>query len=198
MVRRRLPALWLALALISAGPATAGPESCAGDYWPGTLPEHAVDSVSLDDLQDFLDTAPVFDGISFSVTAVGDELWLDILKYPGKVTALASIRTILVIGRVVRPDYTKLVLTDAGKGIFEIPYGALHRIGCQFVWGVQGAGQNPNALNRDLVDAMRFYGTGQRIAPPYDGLLLGDTGKMLNTLNDVVYPRWLLPGTQIE
>lgn len=198
MVRRGLLAFWLALALISPGRAAAGPESCAADYWPGTLPEHAVDSVSIGDLQEFLDTAPVFDGISFSVTTVGDELWLDILKYPGQVTALASIRTILVIGRVVRPDYSKLVLSNAGKGIFEIPYGALHRIGCQFVWSVQGAGQNPIALNRDLVDAMRVYGTGQRIAPPYDGSLLGDTGKMLNTLSEVVYPRWLLPGTQIE
>lgn len=198
MVRTRLGALLIATAFINASQALAGSETCRGHYWPGTLTEHEVDSVSVSNLQRFLDTAPVFDGITFSVTTQGDELWLDVVKYPGDVSALASVRTILVIGRVVQPDYAKLVLADTGRGIFEIPYEALHKIGCQFVWGIQGAGQNPIALNRDLIDNMRDYATNERVAPPFNGSLLGDTSKMVNAFNDVVYPRWLLSNTEIE
>jgi hypothetical protein len=198
MVRAIVSALLFAMAFANSSQTLAGSESCAGNYWPGTTPEHEVDSVSVRDLQRFLDTAPVFDGITFSATMNSDELWLDVVRYPGNVTALASIRTILVVGRVVQPEYSKLVLADAGGGVFEISYEAIHKIGCQFVWGSQGAGQNPIALNRDLIDNMRVYGTNERVAPPFNGSLLGDTGKMVNAFNEVVYPRWLLSNTEIE
>lgn len=172
--------------------------SCGVNYWPGTLPEHQVDSISASALQSFLDSAPVVDGIKFQVTLKGGELWLDIVSYPGDLTALASIRTLFVIGRVVKPEYSKLVLADKSEGEFEISYRDLHTIGCQFVWGVQGRGQNPIALNRDLTDALRYYPTGVRVAPPFNGSLLGDTNIMLTTLNNLVYPRWLLKTVEIK
>lgn len=172
--------------------------SCGVNYWPGTLPEHQVDSISASGLQSFLDSAPVVDGIKFQVTRKGSELWLDIVSYPGDLTALASIRTLFVIGRVVRPEYSKLVLADKNEGEFEISYRDLHTIGCQFVWGAEGRGQNPIALNRDLTEALHYYPSGQRVAPEFTGSLLGDTGVMLNTLNNVVYPRWLFKTVEIR
>ncbi|RVO43472.1 hypothetical protein CN093_03965 [Sinorhizobium meliloti] len=176
----------------------AQPQSCGSEYWPGTLPEHQVDSVEVADIQQFLDTSPVFDGIEFAATVRNDELWLDIVRYPGDVTMLASIRTLLVIGRVVKPQYKKVVLADNGTGLFEISYNDLHAIGCQFVWGVQGKGQNPVALNRDLADRLRFYPDGGRVAPPYNGSLMGDTNAMLTTMNKIVYPQWMMKTVKIK
>ncbi|TCR95966.1 hypothetical protein [Rhizobium sp. BK418] len=183
---------------LSVAAFAADGESCGQNYWPGTLPEHAVDSVSASHLQSFLDTAPIIDGIKFQVTRKGSELWLDVVSYPGDVTALASIRTIFIIGRVVKPEYSKLVLADKTEGEFQISYRDLHAIGCQFVWGVQGRGQNPIALNRDLTDALRYYPSGQRVAPAFTGSLLGDSSIMLNTLNNVVYPQWLFKTVEIK
>lgn len=183
---------------MSLAAVAADGDSCGGNYWPGTLPEHKVDSISVGSLQSFLDTSPVFDGIKFRASRKGTELWLDVVSYPRDVTALASIRTIFVIGRVVKPEYSALVLADKADGEFEISYRDLHAIGCQFVWGVEGRGQNPIALNRDLTDALRYYPKGARVAPPFNGSLLGDTNIMLSTLNEIVYPRWLLRTVEIK
>ncbi|MGZ2381764.1 hypothetical protein [Rhizobium brockwellii] len=193
-------AMWFCGAFfgMSLAALAADGDSCGGNYWPGTLPEHQVDSIDVSSLQSFLDKAPVFDGIKFEVTRKGGELWLDIVSYPGDLTALASIRTLFVIGRVLKPDYSKLVLADKHEGEFEISYRDLHSLGCQFVWGVEGRGQNPIALNRDLTDALRYYPAGERVAPPFTGSLLGDTNVMLTTLNQIVYPQWLLKTLEVR
>lgn len=199
MVRGWLFAAGLIIsALLPSLAQAAEGESCGASYWPGTLPEHQVDTVSASELKSYLDSAPIIDGIKFDVSYHGGEIWLDIVRYPGDVTMLASIRSLLVIGRVVRPEYEKLVLADDGKGVFEISYQSLHSIGCQFVWGVEGKGQNPIALNRELADALRFYGTGERVALPFNGSLMGDTNKMLSTFNEVIYPQWVLKTVAIE
>lgn len=188
----------LTTALIAGLAHAAEGGSCGANYWPGTLPEHEVDTVSAAELKAYLDSTPIIDGIEFDVSYRGGEIWLDIVRYPGDVTMLASIRSMFVIGRVVRPEYEKLVLANDGKGLFEISYKSLHAIGCQFVWGIEGKGQNPIALNRELADALRFYGTGERVASPFNGSLMGDTSKMLSTFNDVIYPQWVLKTVTID
>jgi hypothetical protein len=178
--------------------AFAQPETCQSEYWPGTLPEHEVDSVDVSELQRFLDTSPAIEGIEFETSLHGDgEVWLDIVRFPGEVTVLASLRTVLIVGRVVKPQYKKLVLADNGEGVFEVPYADLHRIGCQFVWS-EGKGQNPIALMRDLADKLGSYPNGARVAPPFNGSLLGDTTTMLTTMNQIVYPKWVLKTVEIK
>lgn len=157
-----------------------------------------MDAVSPRQLQGWLDSQPIIQGVKYSTSLKGRDLWLDVVEYPGDVTALASIRAILIIGRVVKPEYHKLVLADGSEGIFEISYADLHSIGCQFVWSVEGNGQNPIVLNRQLADALRYYPDGGRVAPIFTGSLFGDTNKMLSTFNEVVYPKWLLKSAIIE
>ncbi|WP_085033618.1 hypothetical protein [Ensifer aridi] len=135
-------ALRVALILLATTvAASAQPQSCGSEFWPGTLPEHEVDSVEVADIQEFLDTAPAVDGIEFAAALKGDELWLDVVRYPGDLTIVASIRTLFVIGRVVKTQYKKLVLADNGTGLFEVSYADLHAIGCQFFWGSKGKGR---------------------------------------------------------
>lgn len=191
-------ALLVAASMSSASPSfSSDGESCGGQYWPGTLPEHSVDAIAPRELQEWLDHAPIIQGVKYSVTVKGKELWLDAVEFPGDVSALASIRAILIIGRIVKPGYDKLILADGEDGVFEISYADLHIIGCQFVW-TEGKGQNPIALNRELADALRYYPDGGRVAPIFTGSLLGDTTAMLTTFNQVVYPKWLLKSVVIK
>lgn len=187
----------IAILAISTSAAVAAENSCGEKYWPGTGPEHAVDQVSVSGIQDFLDTSPAVDGIKFAVTVKGKEVWLDIVQYPPQVSVIASLRSLLVLGRVVKPGYDKLVLADGDKGLFQVSYQDIHAIGCQFVWGTEG-GQNPIHLLRELADSLTYYADGSRVAPPFTGSLMGDTSAMLGTMNKIVYPEWLLKTVTIQ
>lgn len=187
----------IAILAISTSAAVAAENSCGEKYWPGTGPEHAVDQVSVSGIQSFLDTSPAVDGIKFDVTIKGKEVWLDIVQYPPQVSVIASLRSLLVLGRVVKPGYDKLVLADGDKGLFQVNYQDIHAIGCQFVWGSEG-GQNPIHLLRELADSLTYYADGSRVAPPFTGSLMGDTSAMLGTMNKIVYPEWLLKTVTIQ
>ena len=171
---------------------------CGSNYWPGTLSEHKPNSVAVSELNGFLSTFPSAEGIMFEIKRKPDELWIDILEYPGHVTVAASIRILFIIGRITDGDFGALVLADAGKGIFRISENDIRAIGCQFVWSVRGRGQNPIALIRQFIDTLRYYDTGQRVAPQFNGSLLGDTNKAMIALNKIVYPEWILSTTKIR
>ncbi|MFF2320221.1 hypothetical protein ACFVTJ_04125 [Agrobacterium sp. NPDC058088] len=182
---------------LSVAPAMAADNSCGEKYWQGTGPEHTIDQIPVSGLQRFLDTSPAIDGIKFHVSMKGKEVWLDIVQYPPEVSVIASLRSLLVIGRVVQPGYDKLVLADGDKGLFQVSYQDIHAIGCQFVWGAEG-GQNPIHLLRELADSLTYYADGSRVAPPFTGSLMGDTSAMLGTMNKIVYPEWLLKTVTIQ
>lgn len=184
--------------LFCVASAIAADNSCGEKYWPGTGPEHAVDQVSASGIQKFLDTSPAVEGIKFGVSIKGKEVWIDVVQYPPEVSVIASLRSLMVLGRVVKPGYDKLVLADGDKGLFQVGYPDIHEIGCQFVWGADKKGQNPIALLRQLADKLTYYETGARVAPPFNGSLMGDTNAMLTTMNKIVYPEWLLKSVKVQ
>ncbi len=172
--------------------------SCGDNYFASSQDGQQIDSVEVDDLQAHLDTSSDTEGMKFAVSLKGDELWLDLVKTPSDISALVAVRTIFIIGRIVKPAYAKLVLSDEGKGLFQISYQNIHAIGCQFVWGGQSTGQNPTALMRQMVDSLEIYPSGDRLAPPFNGSLLGDTSLSLKTMTERVYPEWLFKHVEIE
>ncbi|PIE14862.1 MAG: hypothetical protein CSA68_09335 [Rhodobacterales bacterium] len=186
-----------ALAVVfSAGSVLAN--ECGSNYWPGTLPEHEPNSVAVSDLNDFLATFPTAEGIKFDVEVKPGELWIDVLEYPGEVTVAAASRILFIIGRIADGEFGSLVLADAGEGLFRISEDDIRSIGCQFVWGVEGRGQNPIALLREFADALTYYDTGHRVALPFNGSLLGDTHKALDMLNEAVNPQWVLRTVEVK
>lgn len=171
---------------------------CGSNYWPGTLPEHEPNSVAVSDLSDFLATFPTAEGIKFDIEVKPGELWIDVLEYPGEVTVAAASRILFIIGRITAGEFGSLVLADAGEGLFRISEDDIRAIGCQFVWGVEGRGQNPIALLRQFADALTYYDTGRRVALPFNGSLLGDTNKAMAVLNEAVNPQWVLRTVEIK
>jgi len=183
------------LALV-AGAAHAN--QCGRNYWPGTLPEHELESVAVSELETFLDTFPTAEGIKFSLEEKPDELWIDVVEYPGDVTVAAASRILFIIGRIADGEFGSLILADAGEGLFQISEADIRAIGCQFVWGVEGRGQNPIALLRQFADSIEYYETGQRVAQPFNGSLMGDTTKAMAVLNEAVNPNWVLRTVEIK
>ena len=171
---------------------------CGSNYWPGTLPEHEPNSIAVSELGNFLTTFPTAEGIKFEVEVKPDELWIDVLEYPGEVTVAAASRILFIIGRIADGEFGSLVLADAGEGLFRIPENDIRAIGCQFVWGVEGRGQNPIALLRQFADTLTYYDTGRRVALPFNGSLLGDTNKAMAVLNEAVNPQWVLRTVEIK
>jgi len=166
--------------------------SCGDKYFAGTLPEHEVGSVELSELANFLDTFPTADGIKFDVDIRPNELWIDVLEYPGDVTMAAASRILFIIGRIADGEFGELVLADNGEGLYKISEESIRAIGCQFVWGVEGRGQNPIALIRDFADNLEYYDSGQRVAARFTGSLLGDTTAAMDVLNKYVNRNWVL------
>lgn len=182
--------------LFSASGALAN--ECGSNYWPGTLPEHEPNSVAVSELGEFFLTFPAAEGIKFDVEVKPGELWIDVLEYPGDVTVAAASRILFIIGRIADGEFGSLVLADADEGLFRISETDIRAIGCQFVWGVEGRGQNPIALIRQFADALRYYDTGRRVALSFNGSLLGDTNKAVAVLNEAVNPQWVLRTVEIK
>lgn len=186
-----------ALAVIVSASGTLA-NDCGSNYWAGTLPEHEPNSVPLSDLGDFLNTFPTAEGIKFEVDVRPGELWIDILEYPGEVSVAAASRILFIVGRLADGEFGSLVLADAGDGLFKISESDIRDIGCQFVWGARGRGQNPIALIRQFADALEHYDTGRHVAPRFTGSLMGDTNRAMNVLNEAVTPQWVLRTVKIK
>lgn len=149
-------------------------------------------------MSDFLATFPTAEGIKFGIEVKPDELWIDVLEYPGEVTVAAASRILFIIGRIADGEFGSLVLADANEGLFRISEDDIRAIGCQFVWGDEGRGQNPIALLRDFADVLTYYDTERRVALPFNGSLLGDTSKAMAVLNEAVNPQWVLRTVEIN
>jgi hypothetical protein len=120
-----------------------------------------------------------------------DELWVDVVSFPGSTSAAVAPSLIMRIGRLANNDFEGLVLAHEGQGLFRIEREDLRKIGCQFIWGREG-GENPIALMRDLYKALTYYDSGAPLSRAFNGNLLGDTGLTMRLNNEVVLPAWIL------
>ncbi len=172
--------------------ATANATSCLN--WPRFFStEDYLEPLSIDVSQvgSFFSTYVHSEGIQFASEMRGNELWVDITKYPGTTTAAGALRAIMQMGRLVSDDFDTLVLADDGVGLFAISEPKLRDIGCQFIWGRKG-GQNPIALMRDLFQGMEYYETRQPLSTRWNGSLLGDSNLAVTLNNEVLVPEWVL------
>lgn len=146
-------------------------------------------SVNAGDMGDHMNNWEWSDGVQFSTELRDEELWLDILSFPGEASAAVAGRTIMQIGRLASEDFDRLVLADDGTGLFLIEKPDLRRIGCQFIWGREG-GQNPIALIRDMYRSLAHYPSGAPLSTAFTGSLMGDTSLALKLNNEVLIPKW--------
>ncbi len=130
-------------------------------------------------------------GIEFKSTRHGKEVWLDITSYPGETTAAGGSRAIMMVGRLMDENFEKLVLAEAGKGIFVISEPELRAIGCRFIWGKEG-GENPIALMRELFKALRWYEGDRPLSTAWNGSLFGDTNNAISLHSEVLMPEWAM------
>lgn len=143
------------------------------------------------EVDDFLNTSEFSSGLVLEAQLHGDELWVDILKFPGHSSAAIGMAAIMKIGRLVDADFEKLVLADNGNPAFFIYEPVAREIGCQFIWGREG-GQNPIYLMRILAMNLHRYETNALVATGFTGSLLGDTKLALSINTEILLPDWAL------
>jgi hypothetical protein len=160
-------------------------------------PDKTPFSVPIAELEQRLNNDPSSDGVKMHIGHHDGVLSFDIYESPGETSAAAIVRVLFMAFRLAEKDYTRVSLVDTGTEIFSLDASDAQSIGQQFVWGEAGAGQNPIALIRQFADALRDD-SGNRVAPPFNGSLLGDTSKALDTLNDRFHPDWTFATIDIQ
>lgn len=148
-------------------------------------------SVPASEIDDHLNGSMDLEGIEIAVDLDDDDLRLDVLSYPGDVTAVAALRVVFMIGRLTDESYDRLVLIDEGEPLFYISEADLRSVGCRFIWRRQG-GENPIALMRDFYSDLHFFDTDLPVVRGLSGSLLGDTQRVLQANNEVVLPAWIV------
>lgn len=148
-------------------------------------------SVDTSEVGSFFSSYKYAGGVQLSSEMRSDELWIDITEFPGDTTAAAASRIVMQIGRLVEDDFNALVLAEGQTGLFRVPEPELRRIGCQFIWGIEG-GENPIALMRELFKSMEHYETGKPVSTNWNGSLLGDTTLALDINNTLFLPKWVM------
>jgi hypothetical protein len=160
-------------------------------------PQKEPFSVPLSSLEDRINTDPSAEGVKMHIGHGNGILSFDIYETPGDTSAAAVLRVLFMAFRLAEKDYSKVNLTDSGSVIFSLVGQAAQSIGQQFVWGEAGAGQNPIALIRQFADALVDQ-NGNRVAPPFNGHLLGDTTRALDTVNKRLHPDWTFATIDIK
>lgn len=148
-------------------------------------------SVPAKDLDDHLNGSADLEGIKIKTELAGRDLQLDVLYYPGTVSAAAALRVVFIIGRLSDESYDRLVLTDENRSLFYISEPDLRSVGCRFIWRSQ-VGENPIALMRDFYSDLRYFETDRLVVQGLTGSLIGDTQLVLQTNNEIVIPAWIL------
>lgn len=184
-----VPALLLAPSASQATDCSRWPRFASSEAYLQPL------SVSASDIDDHLNSSVDLEGIEIAAELAGRDLQLDVLHYPGGVTAAAALRVVFIIGRLSDESYDRLVLMDEGEPLFYISEPDLRSVGCRFIWRRQ-AGENPIALMRDFYSNLYNYENDQPVVRGLNGSLLGDTQRILQANNEVVLPAWI--GSAIE
>lgn len=173
-------------------PSLSAADTCPGQIFsakpdltaPGSVPNGALASY-------VNENRSWADGIKISVDQRDDELWLDVTEYPGTAAVAAAMRVVWLLARVSSGNQKRLVFADEGRGLFQIDSAVAKDIGCRFVIGENG-GENPIALMREFYDALEVFQTGRRVAPLYNGSLLGDTMTAMTVNNEIFVPKWIV------
>ena len=189
----RLNYLLTAFLLVIANslPSVSAASECLGQVLSAAPDLTRPNSVANSDLESLINGGASWaDGVKISVDGRGKELWLDVTEYPGTTAIAATPRIIWLIGRISSGAQTRVVFSDGKKGLFAIDEPILKNIGCRFVIGQEG-GENPIALMREFYDALTYFDTGARVAPRFNGSLLGDTMIALDVNNKVFVPAWV-------
>ncbi|WP_189411370.1 hypothetical protein [Neogemmobacter tilapiae] len=165
---------------------------CGSSLLSGRLDLTPPNSVPNTALQDFINDGPSWaENVKVSVEEKGADLWIDITEFPGTSSAAVAPRIAFLIGRVSSGNHSNIVFADDSRGIFVIDEVVLKNIGCRFVIEQEG-GENPIVLMREFYNALLNYDGRERVAPIYNGNLLGDTNIALSVNNDVFVPGWVL------
>ena len=152
-------------------------------------------SVSVSDIQNYINGLATSEGVVFDIEQKDTELWIDIVYVPDNATVISGLRAVMQIGRLVSGDFEKVVLSDDGKGIYQLPEPKVREIGCQFIWGAEG-GQNPIYLIRVFFENLELYPDAQRAVSGFTGHLMGDTNVAMEYHNNQFATQWLLSALQ--
>ncbi len=155
--------------------------------------ENYLEPLSVDAAQigTHLNASKYSQGVILQSEIRGDELWVDVVKYPGTTSAAIAPSLIMRVGRLADDNFGSLVLAHEGKGLFKIQRDDLRTVGCRFIWGREG-GENPIALMREMYQGLTYYQSGAPLSRSFTGSLLGDTGLTMRLNNEVVLPAWIL------
>lgn len=152
-------------------------------------------SVAVSDIQNYINGLETSEGVVFDIEHADKELWIDVVYVPDNATVISGLRAVMQLGRLVSGDFEKVVLSDDGKGIFQLPEPEMREIGCQFIWGTEG-GQNPIYLIRVFFENLETYPDGRKAVSGFTGHLMGDTNLAMEYHNNQFATQWLLPALQ--
>lgn len=166
--------------------------------WPefsSNAPDLQPQSIAVSDIQNYINGLETSEGVVLDIEQSGKELWIDVVYLPDNATVISGLRAVMQIGRLISGDFEKVVLSDDGKGIYQLPEPKLREIGCQFIWGYEG-GQNPIYLIRVFFESLENYPDGQKAVTGFTGQLLGDTNLAMEYHNNQFARQWLLSALQ--
>lgn len=158
-------------------------------------PKLAPQSVSIGDIQNYMNTIETSEGVIFDIEQRQAEIWIDIVFVPDDATMVSGLRAVMQMGRILAGDFDRIVLSDEGTGVYQLPEAKFREIGCQFVWGEEG-GQNPIYLIRLFFQNLEIHPTGTKAVSGFTGHLLGDTTRAMDYHNQQFARSWILSGLQ--
>lgn len=183
----------LVAAILTAfvGQAHASSDICPSFEFKGRASNIEVSSVPASEIDNFVERSDFSDGFRTKTIVKGDELWIDIVEYPGTTTAAAATRIAFIIGRAIKGSPEKIVFADGDKAVFSVPSIKLKDIGCQFSFGEEG-GENPIALMREFFSSMTKVDTGKSFSEVFTGNLFADTNSAFMINNEFFVKDWVL------
>ena len=181
-----------ALAVFLGTSVPASSTDCSA--WPefsSVDPALQPQSVAVSDIQNYINGLVTSEGVVFDIENQDNELWIDIVYVPDNATVISGLCAVMQLGRLVSGDFEKIVLSDEGKGIYQLPEPKLREIGCQFIWGAEG-GQNPIYLIRVFFENLEMYPDAKKAVSGFSGHLMGDTNLAMEYHNNQFAKQWIL------
>jgi hypothetical protein len=148
-------------------------------------------SVEISRAQDYINGLETSEGVIFDIEQRENELWIDIVYVPNDATVISGLRAVMQLGRLVAGEFDRIVLSNDGKGVYQLSEATIREIGCQFIWGEEG-GQNPIYLMRVFFENLELYPSGDKAVSGFTGRLFADTNIAMEFHNKQFAPAWML------